>query len=280
MALKAAAGELDPAASPTLAALAQLAAEFPPLAEPGAAQPAAQQVAAGTEAGDEAEEAARPSSGGAPAPAGKASAAAATKAALLGGTPFHPHMLSEVVNAFRPLGGSSAPVSANVVLGPGSGKPNGSLPLAVSRAGLPGRGLLPANLGAAADAYVLAACLCFVKHGALLGFCHPLSSAAVAPAARSVPYSSSFCSLSCFAAGVHPFFCGCSPPRAVQPRWEQEDAHDFLEYLVDRMHQELLVLARADTGEGALPPGHRVSGSSRARVEGYAAMCMPPMPAW
>lgn len=158
MALKAAAGELDPAASPTLAALAQLAAEFPPLAEPGTAQPAAQQEAAGGEAGDEAEKAAHPGSG-------SKAAAAATKAALLGGTPFHPHMLSEVVNAFRPLGGSSTPVSANVVLGPGSGKPNGGLPLA--------------------------------------------------------------------------------------PRWEQEDAHDFLEYLVDRMHQELLVLARADTGAAA-----------------------------
>ena len=34
----------------------------------------------------------------------------------------------------------------------------------------------------------------------------------------------------------------------MQARWEQEDAHDFLEYLVDRMHQELLALARGDTG--------------------------------
>lgn len=136
MALKAAAGELDPATSPTLAALAQLAAEFPPLAEPGAAQPASQQEAAAAEADAEAEEAAHAGSGAAAAPAGKAAAAAATKAALLGGTPLHPHMLSEVVNAFRPLGGSGTPVSANIVLGPGGGKANGGMPLAVSWAGL------------------------------------------------------------------------------------------------------------------------------------------------
>ncbi|KAI7836053.1 hypothetical protein COHA_010084 [Chlorella ohadii] len=165
MALKAAAGELAPAPPPTLAALAQLAAEFPPLAEPGAAQPASQQEAAAAEADAEAEEVAHAGSGAAAAPAGKAAAAAATKAALLGGTPLHPHMLSEVVNAFRPLGGSGTPVSANIVLGPGGGKANGGMPLA--------------------------------------------------------------------------------------PRWEQEDAHDFLEYLVDRMHLELLALARADTGAGA-----------------------------
>lgn len=43
----------------------------------------------------------------------------------------------------------------------------------------------------------------------------------------------------------------CPPPHSpspVQPRWEQEDAHDFLEYVVDRMHLELLALARGDTG--------------------------------
>ena len=183
MALKAAAGELDPAASPTLAALAQLAAEFPPLAEPGTAQPAAQQEAAGGEAGDEAEKAAHPGSG-------SKAAAAATKAALLGGTPFHPHMLSEVVNAFRPLGGSSTPVSANVVLGPGSGKPNGGLPLAVSRAGLPGMGLLPAN--PMLQQRICACSLPMVCRTRGTGGLRPtLPSAAGVPVARSVPYSAS-----------------------------------------------------------------------------------------
>lgn len=45
--------------------------------------------------------------------------------------------------------------------------------------------------------------------------------------------------------------CLCLParPPAVQPRWEQEDAHDFLEYLVDRMHQEW---ARLSGGGAAL----------------------------
>ncbi len=58
----------------------------------------------------------------------------------------------------------------------------------------------------------------------------------------------------------------CHARHAVQPRWEQEDAHDFLEYLVDRMHLELLALARADTG-GCTRLEAGDAGSSHSRAE-------------
>lgn len=45
----------------------------------------------------------------------------------------------------------------------------------------------------------------------------------------------------------------CPPLPSLQPRWEQEDAHDFLEFLVDRMHLELLRLARAGAAGVAAP---------------------------
>ena len=152
LALKAAAGELDPSASPTLAALAQLAAEFPPLsaAEEAPAQPDAQQEAAGGEPEDGDGRPARANGGGgAAAPAGKSAAAAAAKAALLGGLPFHPHMLSDVVNAFRPHGSGTPAAAANIVLGPGGGKPNGGVSLAVSWVRAPGPGAGSAHAPAA-----------------------------------------------------------------------------------------------------------------------------------
>ena len=111
-ALRKAAPELDAAATPTLAALAELAAEFKPVEAPrerqggGAAAEDGQQQGVG------------------------AAAAGAAKAAgllMLGDRPLMPGMLMEVVNSFRPHGcgaGGGATSTCSIVLGPG--KSNGS----------------------------------------------------------------------------------------------------------------------------------------------------------
>lgn len=126
-ALRSAAGELDPAACPTLAALAELAAEYPELVASQAQQLSAAAAAAAAHA------AAADGDGDGDGDSQQQQHAAtpgkpAAKSLQLGGQAFHPHMLSVVVNAFRPQGSGAAP-AGNVVLGPGA---NGGLGLAVS----------------------------------------------------------------------------------------------------------------------------------------------------
>ncbi len=106
--LRDAAPDLDPSATPTLAALAALASEFPTL----------QQAAAGQTASGTGEA------------VGKVAAALSV---LLGGQPFLPDMLLDVVSAFRPVAhpGSS---SSSVVLG-ADRRSNGMLALEVRCAG-------------------------------------------------------------------------------------------------------------------------------------------------
>ncbi|PSC70741.1 Ubiquitin carboxyl-terminal hydrolase 24 [Micractinium conductrix] len=143
-ALRSASTDLDPTAMPTLAALAALAAEFPPLQQPSSGDAAAAAVASDAAA------------------AGKAAVAASALSVLLGGQAFMlPDSLLDVVSAFRP----SAPASsAAVTLGPGAARrSNGMLHL----------------------------------------------------------------------------------------EREQEDAHDFLEFMVDRMHSELAALGGADGASDA-----------------------------
>lgn len=102
--LRDAAADLDPATTPTLAALAALASEFPTLQ-----QAAAQQAASGT---GEA--------------VGKAAAALSV---LLGGQPFLPDMLLDVVSTFRPAAHHGS--GGGMVLGAGR-RANGMLALEVS----------------------------------------------------------------------------------------------------------------------------------------------------
>lgn len=106
--LRGAATDLDPAATPTLAALAALASEFPTLQQAAAGQAVA--------SADEA--------------AGKA---AASLSVLLGGQPFLPDMLLDVVSAFRPVAHPSG--GGAVVLGAGRST-NGVLAMEVSREGM------------------------------------------------------------------------------------------------------------------------------------------------
>jgi hypothetical protein len=54
------------------------------------------------------------------------------------------------------------------------------------------------------------------------------------------------------------------PPPQPQPRWEQEDAHDFFEFLVDRMHQEWAAL-------GGAPPTPLLSPTAAAAAAEAAA---------
>lgn len=147
-ALRAAKGELDPAASPTLAALAELADEFPPLEEEVTPQAQQQAAAAQQQNGEEEGDA---DEGGEEGAAGQAKAAQPTQptqpAAVVapatraagakafsrhGGAPFLPHMLMEVVDSFRPLGGSRPAPRPPTVIGAGAAKPRNGGVLAVS----------------------------------------------------------------------------------------------------------------------------------------------------
>jgi ubiquitin carboxyl-terminal hydrolase 10 len=130
--LRNAAPQLDAAATPTLAALAALAAEFPPLELPSdqAEQEAGRQGAEGG-GNQQQQQAANASSAG---------RAASLTTLLLGGKPLMPVMLMDLVNNFHPLGsGSSGSTSASVVLG--AGKANGTLQVGPSSCREDGRGL-------------------------------------------------------------------------------------------------------------------------------------------
>lgn len=88
----------------------------------------------------------------------------------------------------------------------------------------------------------------------------------------------SFCAAQtawCLPSASHPPSCFTYAPASLccpllQPRWEQEDAHDFLEYLVERMHQELLALARTDPSAVAAA-GMAAQGTAAAAAAADAA---------